>query len=136
MRDGKGARDRVTMLPEGLRPRLRMHMQRVRLLHERDLYGGWGRVQLPFALERKYPAAATLWGWQFLFPSATICRSPYDGTQVRHHVHPKSVQRAISEAARQVGLSQPVSPHTFRHCFATHLPTSSRMVRTYVPCRN
>jgi len=130
VRDGKGQRDRVTVLPQRLAATLQDHLARVQLLHESDLRLGLGRVALPFALERKYPNAGLLWGWQFAFPSKSICTHPYTGRQVRHHCHPKTLQRAVAQAARQARICRPVSPHTFRHCFATHLLEAGTDIRT------
>lgn len=130
VRDGKGGRDRVTMLPQALSRELKEHLERVKLLHDADLKAGLGRVALPFALERKYPNAGLQWGWQFVFPSSSICVSPYTGLQVRHHCHPKTLQRAVARAARAARIVRPVSPHTLRHCFATHLLESGTDIRT------
>jgi integron integrase len=130
IRDAKGGRDRVTVLPESLVPALQTHLERVQALHNTDLHAGLGRVSLPFALERKFPRAGLMWGWQFAFPSSRICQSPYTGQQVRYHCHPKTLQRAVAQAARTSRIIRPVSPHTFRHSFATHLLESGTDIRT------
>ena len=115
VRDGKGMKDRVTMLPEQLKPFLREQLDRVRVIHNQDLKKGLGEVYLPFALERKYPNAAREWGWQYVFPSDRISEDPRSKKMRRHHISESSVQRAVRDAARAAGLSKPVSPHTFRH---------------------
>jgi integron integrase len=130
VRHGKGGRDRVTMLPRSLVPDLEEHLRQVKTLHDLDLRAGFGRVALPFALERKFPKAGLTWAWQFVFPSKTMCIHPYTGQTVRHHCHPKTLQRAVSQAAREAELSRPVSCHTFRHCFATHLLEAGTDIRT------
>ncbi|MGH8706545.1 MAG: integron integrase, partial [Burkholderiales bacterium] len=121
VRDGKGGRDRRTMLPERLIEPLRSHLERVKVLHERDLTEGFGDVYLPFALARKYPRAGHSWPWQYVFPSGSRSADPLDGVIRRHHLDEKVVQRAVSEAARKAGIAKPVSPHILRHSFATHL---------------
>ncbi|HUG25799.1 tyrosine-type recombinase/integrase [Piscinibacter sp.] len=114
-RDAKGSRDRVTVLPESLVGPLRLHLKRVQALHDSDLRTGGGHVSLPFALERKFPRAGLQWAWQFVFPSKALCVSPYTGQSVRHHCHPKTLQRAVAQAARTAKIPRPVSPHTFRN---------------------
>ncbi len=118
VRDGKGAKDRVTMLPEKLVEPVRGHLERVRLLHARDLREGYGEVHLPYALARKYPRAGREWHWQYIFPSQHRSADPDDGVVRRHHLYDSVPQRAIKEAARTAGIAKPVSCHTLRHSFA------------------
>ncbi len=130
VRRGKGQKDRRTMLPVAIEERLRGHLREVRQQHERDLADGVGRVVLPFALDRKYPNAATDWAWQFVFPAARICRDPRWGPPSRFHLHESAVQREVADAARRAGLAKRVGPHVFRHSFATHLLEDGHDIRT------
>ncbi|WP_243324993.1 integron integrase [Geothrix sp. SG200] len=130
VRDGKGGRDRVTMLPDRLIEPLRAHLERVRALHTRDLEDGAGEVALPDALGLKAPSAARAWGWQWVFPSAQHSADPRSGVVRRHHLHPESVQKAVRLAGRTAELVKPVTPHVLRHSFATHLLAAGHDIRT------
>lgn len=130
VRQGKGRKDRMTMLPGSVKESLRVHLAEVRRIHDADRAHGFGRVVLPYAIERKSPGAATDWRWQFVFPAARICRDPRFGPPSRYHLHESVVQKAVAEAARGAGLTKRVGPHTLRHCFATHLLEAGYDIRT------
>ena len=130
VRQGKGNKDRITMLSESLKPKLLEHLERVRRLHEKDLAQGFGAVYLPEALGRKFPGAAKEWKWQFVFPSSERSVDPYSGGIRRYHTHESTVSRVITEAVRASGIGKRATSHSFRHSFATHLLEVGYDIRT------
>jgi integron integrase len=130
VRDGKGGKDRRTMVPDALVEPLRHQLAKTRVVHEEDLAAGFGEVYLPNALAVKYPGAGREWGWQYLFPSLKLSIDPRSGTERRHHLDEKGLQRAVKRAVREAGLAKRATCHTLRHSFATHLLENGYDIRT------
>jgi len=130
VRDGKGEKDRVTLLPTSLAALLQIHLARIKVLHEADLAKGFGEVFLPYALARKYPDANQRFAWQYVFPSTKISPTREDGKLRQHHTAESTIQEAVKKVVRKLGIEKHAGCHTFRHSFATHLLENQYDIRT------
>jgi len=139
VREGKGNKDRTTLLPEVIHKELREHLAEVKRIHERDLAEGLGEVYLPHALSRKYPKAGHQWGWQYVFPATKLARDPRSGKIRRHHIDSSTIQKAVKKAVMAAGIAKHATVHTLRHSFATHLlprGVNIRQVQDYLGHEN